>query len=374
MTSIWARLEYPLIALIAGLATAGLLWLLSPLQPVPHVPSREAGAARGGDEVIVVAVGDMMLAHAAGTKIRKHGYGYPFEQVAPLLAGADLVCGNLEAPITRSDEKLCSDKKWTYKQKPAVAKALRTTGFDVLVLANNHSMDYGAVGLLDTIEAAEQAGIATLGAGADERAARQGLVVEVGGVRLGLLAYQQPRIDYDWHGYFAKVDQPGVARLDRVSIAEDIERLRSAADVVVVQCHFGKNYSAALPSQERLARGIVDLGADAVIGHHSHNAQGVEVYRNVPILYSLGNFLFGTLGRFEEGQQGYGLVARLHIRAGGVERVDLDLIGTNNKIVKYQSTVIDADEARPVLEALVEPYGTTLRWEGSTAVVDLPER
>jgi Bacterial capsule synthesis protein PGA_cap len=367
------KFEYPLSALLAGLATAGLLWVLSPLQPVPHVPPREAGADRGGDEVILVAVGDMLLGNAARKRIRKHGYGFPFEQVAPLLADADLLSGNLEAPITRSDERLRPDKKWTYRQKPAVAKALRATGFDVLVLANNHAMDYGAVGLLDTIEAVEAAGIASLGAGADEPTARQGLVVEIGGVRLGLLAYQIPRTDYDWHGYFAKGDGPGVARLDRISIAADIARLRAvdAADVVVVQCHFGKNYTAALPSQERLARGIVDLGADAVIGHHSHSAQGVEVYRGVPILYSLGNFVFGTLGRFEEGQQGYGLVARLHIRTDGVQRVELDLIGTNNKIVKYQPTIIGVDEAVTVLEELAEPYGTRLRWEGSTAVVEL---
>ncbi len=367
------RLQLPVVALLAGAATAGLLWLLSPLQPIPRAAPREPVAGSAAGEATLVAVGDLMIGHAARHKIRKHGYGYPFQQVAPLLSDADLVMGNLEAPITRHDEKLRPDKKWTYKQKPVVADVLRRTGFDVLVLANNHAMDYGTTGLLDTIEALQQADLVPLGAGPNEAAARGGVVVERGGLRIGLLAYQQPRTDYEHHGYFADGEGAGVARLERVGIAEDIERLRQVegADVVLVHCHWGKNYSPVQRGQERLGRGIVDLGADAVIGHHSHSAQGVEVYRGVPILYSLGNFTFGTRGRFEEGQPGYGLVARLQVADGAVARVELDLIGTNNELVHYQPTVIPADEARPVLEALVAPYATPLRWDGSTAVVDL---
>ncbi len=341
--------------------------------------ARRDGPAANGDRAAcdgpvsqIVSVGDIMLADGVQKKLDKHGYDYPFRNLGDLLAGADVVMGNLEAPITTHDQLYVADKKWSYRQDPRALEALRGAGFDVLAVANNHVLDYGPEGFVDTLEAFEAAGIRGVGGGRSEEEARRGLILELDGATVGLLAYMENYGAYEKNGWFATGDRPGCAMMDVDRMREDIERLRDQVDVLIVHCHFGRNYKPPTRLQHRMARAVIDMGADAVNGHHSHVAQGIEIYKGKPILYSLGNFTFGTSGRFPKGEQGYGMVARYRLCDGRIERVEVDLIGVNNKLVRYRPSVIGADEAVPVLEALMVEYGTQLSWEGSTAVVELP--
>lgn len=350
--------------------TVGLLWLLEGwagvggLRPVTHQGCSE-------DRIVIASVGDMLIGDQAQRRLDRNGYDFPFRSTGRLLEGADLVMGNLEAPITLHDELYYPDKKWFYKQQPEVAAALRDAGFDVLALANNHALDYSHRGLQDTIRHLDAVGIDVIGAGDDERAAREGLVVEIEGTRIGLLAYMEPYGRYPKEEWFAEGDRGGPARMDKDDLREDIARLREQADVVIVHLHAGRNYKGVTGYQKRLARAAIDLGADVVNGHHPHVAQGVEIHRGKPIVYSLGNYTFGTGGRFGRDQQGYGLVARYVLCEGNLHSVELDLIGTNNAIVRYRPTVITQTEARRVMAELMEPFGTTVRWNGSTAIIDL---
>jgi len=323
------------------------------------------------DRAVISSVGDMMLCDKALPTLEKHGYDYFFQKVGPLFENADLVMGNLEAPITQHDVRLDPDKEWSYHQEPIAADALRESGFDVLCLANNHVLDFGEVGLQDTLDNLQRVGIVPLGAGMDEEAARQGHVVDLSGTRVGLLAYQKSSRGKRKAGWFAEGDHPGCVPMDRDVMREDIARMRERADVVIVHCHYGKNYAQVTEFQEKISREIIDMGADAVNGHHSHAAQGVEIYKGKPILYSLGNFAFGSKGRFERGKQGYGYVARYNLCNGRLESVELDLVGVNNRIVDFITSIIPEDEARQVIGELMEPYGTEVRWEGSTAIIDL---
>ncbi len=365
-----SRFQLVIEGVVAAILTAAFLFAV---RGELGVGGRGAVEPRSceGRVVVVASVGDMLLGDRAQKKLDRHGYDYPFRKVASLLADADVVMGNLEAPITEHPTPMLPDKKYIYKQDPRVAQTLRDTGFTVLALANNHTLDYGVQGLLDTITHLDRAGIRWLGAGPDEDAARQGLLLEVDGTTIGLLAYMQDYGSYERDGWFASGEQPGAAIMREEVFAEDIARMRERADVVIVHAHYGKNYAGVKGFQERISHAMIDAGADAVNGHHPHVAQGVEVYKGKPILYSLGNFTFGTGGRFEKGRQGYGLVARYNICDGRIHSVELDLIGTNNRLVKYQPTVIDAEEAWPVMADLNERYGTALRWQGSTAIVDL---
>jgi len=350
--------------------TVGLLWALEGwlgiggLRPVSH-------QGCGEERIEIVSVGDMLVGDQAQRRLDRHGYDYPFRSVGRLLEGADLVMGNLEAPITLHDELYYADKKWFYKQDPQVAAALRDAGFDVVALANNHTLDYGHRGMQDTIRHLREVGIETVGAGDDERQAREGLVVEVDGTRIGLLAYMEPYGRYPKDAWFAEGDRGGCARMDKDALRDDIARMREQADVVIVHLHGGRNYKDVTGYQKRMGRAAIDLGADAVNGHHPHVAQGVEIYRSKPIVYSLGNFTFGTGGRFGRKKQGYGLVAKYVLCERSLQSVELDLIGTNNAIVRYRPTLITQTEARQVMTELMEPFGTAVRWDGSTAIIDL---
>ena len=326
-----------------------------------------------GHEATIASVGDMMLADRAQSRLDKHGFTYPFKKVKPLLE-ADYLMGNLEAPITVYSEPFLPDKKYTYKQDLAAGQALKDTGFDLLVLANNHTLDYGPTGLADTLELADQLGLTVIGGGPDEESARAGTVVEINGTRVGILAYMEPYGSYERQEWFADGDHPGCSKMTKEAVREDIARMREQADLVIVHAHYGRNYKPPTRKQEKYSRMIIDAGADVVNGHHSHAAQGIEIYKGKPIIYSLGNFTFGTGGRFGKGKKGYGLVARYNLCEGRIASIEFDLIGTNNRIVKYQPTIIGAEEAKRVMGELNEAYGTVLRWEGSTAILDLAAR
>ncbi|MDP7114477.1 MAG: CapA family protein [Myxococcota bacterium] len=357
------------VGLMGGIATGGL-WLT--WRPAARPVAREIGSACVGPVSEIVSVGDIMLADGVQRKLDKQGYDYPFRDVGELLAGADLVMGNLEAPITTHDVKYVASKKWSYRQDPKALPALQGAGFDVLALANNHVLDYGPEGFVETLDHFESAGIRAVGGGRSEEEARRGLIIELDGITVGLLAFMENYGSYEKDGWFAKGDRPGCAMMDLELMQADIERLRGQVDVLIVHCHFGRNYKPPTRLQHRMARAIIDMGADVVNGHHPHVAQGIEIYEGKPILYSLGNFTFGTSGRFPKGRQGYGMVARYRLCDGRVANVAVDLIGVNNKLVRYRPAPIAADEAVPVLDELMEPYGTAVRWEGNSAVVELP--
>jgi poly-gamma-glutamate capsule biosynthesis protein CapA/YwtB (metallophosphatase superfamily) len=363
------RFRRAIAAALVAVAIGGLVtWALSPDPPEP------AAIVPSSSQAVLVSVGDILLADAAASTLQRHGYGFAFARLKPLYAGADFLMGNLEGPITEHDVAFVPEKSYTYRQPPAVARALRDAGFDALALGNNHALDYGPAGLADTIRSLTDAGVATFGAGENEAAARRGVVVEVKGVRVGLLSYQEPQANYERRAWFASPDRAGVARLDIESVRADIARLRTEADVIIVHAHFGVNYRDTTDYQRRIAREIIDAGADAVNGHHPHVAQGIDLHDGKPILYSLGNFTFGTQGRFGKDTPGYGLVARYRIATATrrIVAVDLDLIATNNKLVEFQPRIVGRKEAKLAWAGIEIGFNARPQWRGSTATFTLP--
>ncbi len=160
-------------------------------------------------------------------------------------------------------------------------------------IANNHVFDYGPDGLFDTISYLDSAGIAHVGAGRNEREAYAPAVFAISGVKVGLLAFYG-----GGEAPGASGSKPGVARRELARIRRSISALRDRVGYLVVVLHWGTE-KAILPDQgqQSLARSIIDAGADAVIGHHPHVLQGIEVYGKGVIAYSLGNFIFGGNSR-----------------------------------------------------------------------------
>src|SRR5262249_6761222 len=137
--------------------------------------------------------------------------------------------------------------------------------------------------------------LGTLGAGSDEADARRGLVVDVGGLRIGLLAYCERDFLWNvWVDQFARPGHPGVAATREPELRRDIARLRARADLVVVQLHTGD--TSAPPTADTIAwsRRAIDDGADLVVNHHPHVAHPALLHRGRAILLSLGNYAFGT--------------------------------------------------------------------------------
>jgi poly-gamma-glutamate synthesis protein (capsule biosynthesis protein) len=205
----------------------------------------------------------------------------------PELRQADVSMVNLDTPLTQAQQVL-PGKKENFKASTDRVNVLMTGGIDVVSLANGRSMDYQTVGLNDTLNTLDKAGIAAVGAGSNAATARQPVIMDVKGQRVAYLSYY----DSDLHAATNRSAGTNPRRND--NIAADIKAIRDQVNWVVVNFHWGENL-AKYPGdwQIDLARFTIDQGADIVVGHHAKVLQGAEIYKGRPIAYSLGNFVFG---------------------------------------------------------------------------------
>jgi poly-gamma-glutamate synthesis protein (capsule biosynthesis protein) len=213
-----------------------------------------------------------------------------------VLRSADLAVLNLETAIT--DRGTPQPKEFTFRAPPRAVTVLRQAGVDAVSVANNHGMDYGRVGLADTLAAARAAGMPLLGAGEDDRAAWTPLRREVNGVRISVLAATDVLDDFAVTSWVAGPGTSGLAS------AKDTERLlavvraeRAAVDVVVVFLHWGQERIVCPTArQQQLARLLAEAGADIVVGSHAHVVQPGGTVGKTLVRYGLGNFQFYTNG------------------------------------------------------------------------------
>ena len=164
-------------------------------------------------------------------------------------------------------------------------------------LANNHIMDYYSEGLMDTIALLDENNIFHVGAGNNLEEARKPAIIEKNGIKVGIIGYSD-MAHYYFSGnptikFSAEENEAGVAPLVEDYIMEDIQKLRPEVDLLLVSLHWGVEESFYIPPEQRdLAHRIIDAGADAILGHHPHQFQGIELYNGKPVIYSMGNFIF----------------------------------------------------------------------------------
>ena len=251
----------------------------------------------GGATVRLIAVGDICLARGVKQTIEKHGADFVFAEVKSVLQRGDLLFGNLECVISRPGRPL--DPARVDMLAPAsCAAALTRAGFTVLNIANNHIMDYGTVGLQETLASLEAKKILPLGAGADEGSARTPVLIEKKGLMIGFLGYADNST-----GHSSRKDpsagrgRPGIAAYNEKKILADVSRLREKADLIIVSLHADLEFSEyPAPGRVRFCRRLIDSGVRVVLQHHPHVPQGMERYRGGLIVYSLGNFVFPVAG------------------------------------------------------------------------------
>jgi poly-gamma-glutamate capsule biosynthesis protein CapA/YwtB (metallophosphatase superfamily) len=243
----------------------------------------------------VAAGGDVIGDRKVGTFVDAHGGEAAFAGVRSLLREADLAFVNLESPLSDKGRRN-EAKDVTFRGRPALVAGLASAGIDVVSLANNHALDWGSEALLDTIERLERVGIASAGAGADLAGARRPAVLDTSGGRVAVLAFSNVLPE----GFPAGEGRAGVnpARPDRERLLGDITQAADDAAWVVVSIHWGKEYQRdAAPEQRELAHQMIDAGADLILGHHPHVIQGLEIYEDRLIAYSLGDFVFDHYSR-----------------------------------------------------------------------------
>ncbi|MEO0068955.1 MAG: CapA family protein [candidate division WOR-3 bacterium] len=259
-------------------------------------------------------VGDVMLARRyelPGGIIDSIGPEGVFEQIKPYLGDwADITVANLECPLTDTGTPHPT-KPIVFRGRPTNVRGLQFAGIDVVSLANNHIIDYGLEGLIETQRVLDSAGIRYSGAGANSYEAFLPVFLVKSGKNFGFLCYSDRTGQYDnYQPYLnAGYNKPGFAEEDTFRIFQGIRQAKAVSDFVIVQLHSGEEYNERpseqsddewyFPWSERPSAGerevrrrVIESGADLIVCHHPHILQGIEVYQGKVIAHSLGNFAF----------------------------------------------------------------------------------
>ncbi len=307
-------------------------------------PAAAASDPPAGEEITVAAVGDLMLGGRAEPFLKEFGPAYPFSDVMPFLGKADVLVGNLESPISLRGTAV-ENKKFTLRAGPVAAEALKSAGFRVVTLANNHAMDFGPLALQDTLATLGESDILFTGAGMNLDDARSPAVVKIKGKTLAFLAYS---LTFPLE-FFASAGRPGTAPGYAEYVKADIEKVRPLADLVIVSFHWGAELmTAAKDYQIELGRQAINWGADLVLGHHPHVLQELEVYKGHLIAYSLGNFVFGS----ESNRTNTSMILLLTFQGKDLMRVEAIPLDVNNYRVKYRPRPPKGRDADAVLESV----------------------
>jgi len=238
----------------------------------------------------LVFTGDILLDRGVRQTIERHGVDHLFtREVDSVLHRAQVAVGNLECPATKTVAP--KQKRFIFRGEPEWLQALRRHGFTHLNLANNHTVDQGREGLIDTRRNVVAAGMVPIGAGRNMAEAAQPVLLTAKPRRVWLVASLRLALE----NYTYLPGRPCVSQEPMDSLLVCVSRLKAADPkcVVIVSLHWGAEHTLQpAPSQRLEARRLIRAGADALVCHHTHTLQTVEHYRGRPIYYSIGNFIF----------------------------------------------------------------------------------
>lgn len=228
------------------------------------------------DSFSVVFTGDVMLGRSVNTQMHKRqDFHWPFRKISTILKDADIAVINLESPFNRNCP--LTDTGMSFCASPSAVDGLVYSGVDIANLANNHIGNQGRAGFEFTKSLLSSRNITPIGLGTHH-------TVEIHGVKLAFLGFSDIGPVYG-----------GVSSATPENIKSQISLAKSQSDIVLTTFHWGNEYSRHSKRQENLAHLAIDSGADVVVGHHPHWIQAIEVYKDKPIYYSLGNLVFDQM-------------------------------------------------------------------------------
>jgi poly-gamma-glutamate capsule biosynthesis protein CapA/YwtB (metallophosphatase superfamily) len=234
----------------------------------------------------IVVTGDFCPIYNIVETSNKNAYKDIFGDFPDAIKGKDILITNLECPFTNSMEKIPKDGP-ILKATPEMFEAVKYANVDVACLANNHILDSGEQGLLDTIDLCKKNGINTVGAGKNLSEASEILYLSVRGKKIAIINITQHEFS------IASNDRAGANPLNLIQNYYSITEAKKHSSIVLVIVH-GGNEEYPLPSKRIVDtyRFFADIGASAIISHHAHCISGYEIYNEIPIFYGLGNFIF----------------------------------------------------------------------------------
>ncbi len=254
------------------------------------LPVSAADRPDNDSALTVVLTGDILLDRGVRKAIEHHGVDHLFSDgVDSVFHAAQVVVGNLECPATEIEAPVF--KKFIFRAEPSWLEALQRHGVTHLNLANNHSIDQGRRGLIDTKENILAAGMVPIGAGANMAEASEPVLLAEQPRKVWLV----PSLRLALENYAYLTDKPCVSQEPMDSLLQRVYRLRQqdSTAVIIVSLHWGAEHKLVPVPRQRLdAHLLIQAGADVLVCHHTHTLQTIEDYQGHMIYYSVGNFIF----------------------------------------------------------------------------------
>lgn len=345
-------------------------------------------------ELLIMAVGDVLVNRPDPPSV--------FAHVASVLRQGDIVVGTLEGPVCDRGTPIVGKIEVGsrhLRSAPHNIQALESAGFNAMVLANNHGMDYGPQGLLQSIELLDKLNIAHAGGGRNLEEAHRPAIVERNGVRVAILSYTSLYLPY---GEAAEENKPGLATVkihtsyqapDNVlytpgfpplitttpdpvemeRMVADVRQAKQQADIVLVAFHWGisLNYNRMVGYQKELGRAAIDAGADLILGGHPHVLQGMEMYKGRLICYCLGNFVMDGLKLPHFGSDS--MILKCHVRGKQIKKCSFIPLRISDE---WQPFILDREKGMEIMkhvESMSTDFGTIFTMGDGEVLISGPK-
>lgn len=267
----------------------------------------------------IIITGDFCPINRNASHINKHQFDMMFNGFEKIIAEVDYAVVNLECPITDSKTKINKTGP-CLKSNMNALKALKYAKFDLLTLANNHILDYGEMGVIDTLKNAKEFSFDTIGAAKNISEASMPLIKNIKGIKIGFINIAENEF------CAATIHTAGAYTVNEIDNHYKIKSLSEECDKVIIIYHGGReHYQLPSPKLRERLRFYVNSGADAIVAHHTHCFSGYEYFNGKPIFYGLGNFIFDYKKKYQKGKwtQGYAVILKID------EKIDFELVPYN---------------------------------------------
>ncbi|MEW4412864.1 CapA family protein [Clostridium sp. AN503] len=258
------------------------------------VPGQDAARSGNQDAATLLFGGDVLLSSHVLNAYQSAGgiHGVLDEGYRKVIRDAGFFMVNEEFPFSSRGVQ-AEDKEYTFRLEPERVSMFQEMGIDAVTLANNHALDFGQEALLDSVAVLDGAGILHTGAGANLTEARKPVEIVIDGQRIAVIGATRVIPESSWA---AGKNHPGMlSSYDATELLKEIRAQKDEGKLVIVYVHWGIERDENPQEYQRtLGQQYIDAGADLVIGSHPHVLQGIEYYKGKPIVYSLGNFVFGS--------------------------------------------------------------------------------
>ncbi len=295
------------------------------------------------------------------------GYNHGLEKFKQLMTNADFVLVNLETPITNCKESPFKDQKsyihWTDIEK--APQTLIEHNVSLVSLANNHTFDYGIEGYEQTIDILKKYNLPIIGAGENIEQAGAPFICEINfadkKITIAIIAAFEDVPSYrNKYKVYADIDKPGLMPLNLERIARQVDAIKQSDPntFIILFPHWGDNYEWCNKEQQNFSDSIFNCGIDCMIGHGSHMMQEFEKRKNKVVLYSIGNFIFNSPGRYKKlDAPPYSSVVSMTVGLVNDQfEIDLKLypIFSDNRVTNYQPRFLNKEEIEDLNKQLIE--------------------